>query len=311
MIDYKKYSILLTVFFLILGGFYIYNNSEIFDYFELLNFKIIIYLLVVKFITLFLNALFNKDLMKAFEIDLNINESFYLASMTYIGNLLLPGRLGGSLRLVYLKKKYNLQSIYLLNIFVYFFVVSIFINAFFGILSLFIVADSYNLNFFIWLIIFSFSFGISFYLLFTKFKLNKTNTNINLMKKLYNIFETAKEGWIKITEYKNLNRRLIILYVINYFFFFLEIMLIFNIFSFARGLLNIVFYNSISVFSNLIGLTPGAIGIKESLLIFSLDIISLDLNQLFVVAIIERLIALLFALIPFIYLFLFNKKQNK
>ena len=69
-------------------------------------------------------------------------------------------------------------------------------------------------------------------------------------------------------------------------------MLIFNIFSFARGLLNIVFYNLISVFSNLIGLTPGAIGIKESLLIFSLDIISLDLNQLLVVAIVERLIAI-------------------
>ena len=309
MKNFKNFSTLISILFLIIGAYYIYNNPELFEYFDLIELKILVWLIGIKFITLLINAFFNKDLLRCFEVDLSFPESLYIASITFVGNLLLPGRLGGSLRLVYLKKVYGLKSTYLLNIFAYFFIVSIFINSFFGILSLLLITQIYDFNYITWILVFLFSFSISSYLLFSKFRIKKKTTKNKFLQIFYNFLKTGKEGWLKILEFKNLNRRLISIYILNYFFFFLEIAIIFEMFNFTKDTLNIVFYNSVSVFSNLIGLTPGALGIKESLMIFSLDIISVDLNRLFVIAIVERIVAILFMTLPLIYTVIYSKKK--
>ena len=56
----------------------------------------------------FINSNFNKVLLKSFSLNISDRESLYLGSLTFLGNLYLPARSGGNLRMLYLNRKYNL-----------------------------------------------------------------------------------------------------------------------------------------------------------------------------------------------------------
>ena len=73
---------------------------------------------------------------------------------------------------------------------------------------------------------------------------------------------------------------------------------------------NVVFFNSINIFSGLIGLTPGSIGLKESLMFLSISIFELTFEELFQIILIERLISVVFSIIPLLVVLTYNKKNK-
>jgi len=270
----KKFTTIVSIFFIFLFVYYILLNPEVLNIFEILTIQSIVILIFIKFIMLILNSLFNKFLVKAFEIDLLNFESLYIGSITFLGNLYLPGRIGGGFRLMYLNKTYNLKSSFLVSSLVYFFVISFFINSLIGFFSLFLNFEYLNSSLLIWLFIYGFSFLFSFYLLFKKFELKKIEEfKSKIFYKINSYFQEAKNGWNTITKFKNMNRNLISIYIINYIFFVIDIYLITTFINIYLSLSNVVFFNSINIFSGLIGLTPGSIGLKESLMFLSINIL--------------------------------------
>ena len=307
----KKFTTIVSIFFIFLFVYYILLNPEVLNIFEILTIQSIVILIFIKFIMLILNSLFNKSLIKAFEIDLLNFESLYIGSITFLGNLYLPGRIGGGFRLIYLNKTYNLKSSFLVSSLVYFFVISFFINSLIGFFSLFLNFEYLNSSLLIWLFIYGFSFLFSFYLLFKKFELKKIEEfKSKIFYKISSYFQEAKNGWITITKFKNMNRNLISIYIINYIFFVIDIYLITTFINISLSLSNVVFFNSINIFSGLIGLTPGSIGLKESLMFLSISIFELTFEELFQIILIERLISVVFSIIPLLVVLTYNKKNK-
>tara|TARA_B100001175_G_C19484506_1_gene628977 strand:+ start:295 stop:1224 length:930 start_codon:yes stop_codon:yes gene_type:complete len=307
----KKFTTIVSIFFIFLFVYYILLNPEVLNIFEILTIQSIVILIFIKFIMLILNSLFNKFLVKAFEIDLLNFESLYIGSITFLGNLYLPGRIGGGFRLMYLNKTYNLKSSFLVSSLVYFFVISFFINSLIGFFSLFLNFEYLNSSLLIWLFIYGFSFLFSFYLLFKKFELKKIEEfKSKIFYKINSYFQEAKNGWNTITKFKNMNRNLISIYIINYIFFVIDIYLITTFINIYLSLSNVVFFNSINIFSGLIGLTPGSIGLKESLMFISINILELTFEELFQIILIERLISVVFSIIPLFVVITYNKKNK-
>lgn len=307
----SQLSASVTILFLALFGYYITINPEILNILEVLTISSLIILLAIKSIMLILNSLFNKILVKAFGIDLKNFESLYLGSITFLGNLFLPGRIGAGFRLVYLNKKYNLKSSFLISSLLYFFVVSFFINSFIGFFSLVLNYKKIEASFIIWLLVYFLLFLISFYLLFKKFELKETKVlKLKLFDKINSYFRDAKDGWIIIAKFRNMNRNLILIYLLNYIFFVIDIFLITSFINIYLNLSNIVFYNSINIFSGLIGATPGSIGLKESLLALSVNVLNLSFAELFQIVLIERFISIVFSLFPLIIVLIHNKKDK-
>ena len=303
----RTISNLLSAMFVIFFTYYLINNPEVFDVFSKIKLESIFILLFVKFITLYLNGLFNKKLILIYEIKLKQFEALYVASITYLGNLYFPVRVGAGLRLAYFKKFYKLNNSYLLIIFGYFFIVSLFINSIFGLFSIIFIENRQGSIGIFWIVIFILSVASTTYLLIKKFNLKIVNPKNKVQKSILDFTNTAREGWNKITSLRGTNLYLISIYVVNYFLFFLEILLIF---LFLEELLNIpslVFYNSISVFSSLLGLTPAAIGIKEFLILGTNQLLNIEISSLAQIFIIERAISILFSSIPIAISIVFNK----
>ncbi len=305
----KKFSLALT--FLFLGIFinYIYNNPSVFDIFNLLSLDVIFLLLFIKSLTLLLNGLFNKTLLQAFEAKMNNYDSLYVGSITYLGNLFLPARIGGSLRLIFFNKKFKIKSSYLVSIFAYFFVIAILINSIFGIISVLLISSNFDITVILWTLL-NLSFAVTTaYLLVNKFKVRKKTYSSKIIDRILNFIKDSKDGWNRIGSVKKLNSNLLTIYSLNYLFFLLEILIIVYFIGENFNFLNIVFYNSISVISNLIGITPASLGIKEALTIFSQDLIGLSFDNIIEILLIERFIAILFSTIPFVITLLYDKKQ--
>jgi len=307
----KKFSTLVSILFIFLFAYYILLNPEVLNIFEILTLQSVIFLILVKTVMLFLNSLFNKTLVKAFNIELLNFESLYIGSITFLGNLYLPGRTGGGFRLMYLNKKYDLKSSFLISSLVYFFVISFFINSFIGFFSLLFNLEHIGGPFLIWFFSYGFLFFFSFYLLFKKFELKEIQVlKSKLFNKVNSYFQEAKNGWITITKFKNMKRNLISIYLINYIFFIIDIYLITNFINIYLNFSNVVFFNSINIFSGLIGLTPGSIGLKESLMLLSVNILDLTFEELFQIVLLERLISIVFSLIPLLIVLIYNKKYK-
>jgi uncharacterized membrane protein YbhN (UPF0104 family) len=104
-----------------------------------------------------------------------------------------------------------------------------------------------------------------------------------------------------------MNRNLICIYLINYIFFIIDIYLITTFINIYLSISNVVFFNSINIFSGLVGITPGSIGLKESLMFLSINILQLTFDELFQIILIERLISVVFSIIPLLIVLIYNK----
>ena len=99
-----KLTLIVSLFALIFISFYLINNPN--SYEDLLRINIFTVLIVVtlKTITLLLNSIFNYQLLKVFNVNLNFFEALYISSVTFLKNFYLPARSGANFRLLYLNK---------------------------------------------------------------------------------------------------------------------------------------------------------------------------------------------------------------
>ena len=305
----KKFSLAITILFLGIFINYFLNNPSIFDIFQILSLNVIFLLVFIKSLTLLLNGLFNKTLLQAFDAKMNNFDSLYVGSITYLGNLFLPARIGGSLRLIFFNKRFKIKSSYLVSIFAYFLVIAILINSIFGIVSVLLISSSFDITVFLWTLLNLFFVVTTLYLLINKFKIGKKTYSIKIIDKILDFIKDSKDGWNRISNIKRLNLNLLIIYTFNYLLFLVEILIIIYFVGENFYFLNIVFYNSVSVISNLIGITPGSLGIKEAFTLLSQDLIGLSFDNLIEILLIERFIAIIFSIIPFIIMLIYNKKQ--
>ena len=283
--------------------YFLINNPHELGILSNLSLSLISSILFIKFLTLIVNSLFNKELLKGFDFEITNFESLYLSSLTFIGNLYLPFRSGGNFRMIYLNRKYKLKSPELVSIYGYFFIVTIFLNSAIGLVALYLIDPIRSFSFYLSAFGFLIIFVFSYFMLFNSFKTYSSD-------KLNNLFQWSKNlkiSWMKITVNNYLQVKLISYTLLNYLFFGLEALIIFNFLFKKTELLSIFYYNSISVLSSLASLTPASLGIKDGIVIFSANILNLTTTNIITLMIVERAVSILFSIIPGIVL-LANQK---
>lgn len=299
----KKIINTFSIFLVSYVVYFLINNPEELDVLSNLSLSLISTILFIKFITLIVNSLFNKELLKGFDLEITNFESLYLSSLTFIGNLYLPFRSGGNFRMVYLNRKYKFKSPELVSIYGYFFIVTIFLNSAIGLVALYLLNPIRSFNFYLSVSGFLLIFVFSYFMLFNKFKTYNSAKFNNLFQWLKNL----KKSWMKITDNTSLQVKLISYTFLNYLFFALEALIIFNYLFNKTELFSIFYYNSISVLSSLASLTPASLGIKDGIVFFSSNILNLTVTNIITLMIVERAVSILFSIIPGIVL-LSNQK---
>ena len=102
----KKYiSYILTIVVLLLFGIYLFQNPQIITELKQVNILYIFFILLIQLSIFYVEGLFILVTLKIFNKDISKGESFYLATISRIGNYLLPMRAGAVFRATYLKKK--------------------------------------------------------------------------------------------------------------------------------------------------------------------------------------------------------------
>lgn len=299
----KKVINTFSIFLVSYVIYFLINNPEELDVLSNLSLSLISTILFIKFITLIVNSLFNKELLKGFDLEITNFESLYLSSLTFIGNLYLPFRSGGNFRMIYLNRKYKFKSPELVSIYGYFFIVTIFLNSAIGLVALYLLNPIRSFNFYLSVSGFLIIFVFSYFMLFNKFKTYNSAKFNNLFQWLKNL----KKSWMKITDNTSLQVKLISYTFLNYLFFALEALIIFNYLFNKTELFSIFYYNSISVLSSLASLTPASLGIKDGIVFFSSNILNLTVTNIITLMIVERALSILFSIIPGIVL-LSNQK---
>jgi|DEB0MinimDraft_4_1074332.scaffolds.fasta_scaffold18098_3 uncharacterized membrane protein YbhN (UPF0104 family) len=293
----------------LIAGFLAYIYSQVKDsgYLEKLSLNTILIILTIKFIILIINSYFNIELLKIFDVRLKFFEAVYLSSITFLGNLFLPGRSGGAFRLVYLNKVHKLEKSILVSQFTYFFVVSIFINSFFLICCLvYFYLNVNDLNIIFSLLILS-MFIASYSLLFLRFKESKSNHKNKLVRYFYEV----KNSWQLIVTNKKSQNKLLTLSLITILLLFIENMLMLRMILDITDFSSVLFYNSSSTLGSLIGITPGSLGLKESFILFSSDFINIGVGEILSIALVDRVLLIIFSVLPTAVSLFFVKNRNK
>ena len=85
------------------------ENPEILTSLRNINPIYIVITMVLFLIVFLLEGLFVKITLQAFDKGITVKESFYISTISRIGNYLLPMRAGAIFRATYLKNKYNFE----------------------------------------------------------------------------------------------------------------------------------------------------------------------------------------------------------
>ena len=285
---------LISIFLIIGISVYLFRNPNQLDVLTEISIYTILFLIFIKFLTLLVNSFFNREILKGFGLNISYLEAVYLGSITFLGNLFLPLRSGANFRLIYLNKKYKFKSPELASMYLYFFVVTIFLNSLVGLICLFFLDLPGDIIFIISIIIFLVMFIFSTFLLLKEFTVRTGGDKIRIISWLRNL----KINWNVITRNRILQYKLIFLTTINYLLFAVEAYIIIDLLFSKNNLFTIFYYNSISVLSSLASFTPASLGLKDLLVFFSSNILTLSVANVITLMIVERAIAVLFSLIP-------------
>jgi uncharacterized protein (TIRG00374 family) len=307
----KYISPILTVVILILFGLYLYRNPDIIKVVLDTKPKYLLIIILIFISVFFLEGLFIRVTLKAFNKDISIKESFYLSTLSRIGNYLLPMRAGAIFRATYLKKKYNFDYSKFLSTLYGYYIILFLLYSFVAIITLLFKSFLNDEIFYILIIFFSGLFLAMLFLMFVRVPFKKfVNNREGLLAKIVGFLDRFMKSWDVIVKNKKLLLQLIF---ITFQYILLNTIIIYVEFlslGITINFLNLMLYSCLSGVSLLISLTPGSLGIREAVFLISSDSIGLDQEQILQLAVIDRGILFILLMILMIVIFLFLRKFN-
>lgn len=308
----KKYiSPILTTIILILFTIYLYTNPQIID--GLISVKTIYILLIMGLYLLifFVEGVFIQVTLDIFKKKVDTKESFFLATISRIGNYLLPMRAGAVFRAAYLKKKFNFDYSNFLSTLYGYYIIFFLTNSVLALLILlikwFIQDQQYML-----LITFFFAISIGMLLLvFIKFPLDRyIEKSKGITKRILTFISKFLKGWDLIVKNKRAFLLLILLAFANIFINILVVVSEFLAININGDILDSILYTCISGVSLLISITPGSLGIREAVFLITSGSLGLNSDQVIQLAFLDRGIMFVLLLVALFVILIFFKRYN-
>jgi glycosyltransferase involved in cell wall biosynthesis len=248
------------------------------------------------------NGLFTKVTLAAFDKKMSLKESSYVSLITSLGNYFGPLMGGLGVRGAYLKKKHSFPIAHFLGTLYGYYLITFFTTGVIGLTSLGLI---YLKNGSLSLIATGVFLGIvvaTGALFFIKVPRITNKDNRFFKSKLYINLLKVSEGWEKLAGSKSLMKNLIALGVVAYFVGLATFKLEFMALDISISTPGLLLYSALGSVSLLLSLTPGAIGIRESLFLFTSNVLGLSSGEIFQLAAIDRGINILVLVVGYIYI---------
>lgn len=290
-LKFKYTKAIITAIVLGLFIWYFFNNKEQLKEILSINPLYLVPIVFIQYLTMVFNGLFIKQILDVFEKRISLIESFYISTISSIGNYFGPFLGGAGVRAVYLKKKHKLPYSHFMATLSGNYVIVILLNAALGLVALaFLQPNMKDVNtmisilFLLGMLMFS---GLFITIGVPKSLIVRIKSNSKIPR-VSKIISQMSEGWNEITSNKKLLLELSLLTVINFILSVLLVQVELAAIGLNLGLWNAVFYSVLGTVSLFLSFTPGALGIKEAVLVFASSIIGLTGAEIFALAVIDR-----------------------
>lgn len=307
IIKSKYFRLSLSIVVLALFGFYFFRNVDKFKPLLDLNPLLLVVISFLFCLMVAINGVFTKLIIEPFKKIIPLYESVYLAIISSVGNFFAPAGAGYGFRAVYLKKKYNLSYADYTATLSGYYILIIMVNSLAGLLALILLGSKNNHNY--KLVFLALLGAFLFSLFFSIFKIKKEKlpkVKKSLYKKLLELFSRISEGWSDITSDRMLMLKLVLLTLVTLAMSMTMTGLIIASLHLSTSFAAIMLYSVLGSLSLFINITPGNIGIKEGILLFSAGVMGFSIDQIILIAIVER--GIIF--ITLLYLWLFSERMK-
>jgi uncharacterized protein (TIRG00374 family) len=291
MIKKSWVSKILYVFFLLVFIVYFIRNID--DFKDLINLNPLLLLIVVLgyIASIYTSGVFNRIIIVPYGKKISRIEGFRVALISSIGNYFGPLLGGTGLRAAYLKKKVGLKYTDFISTLYGYYVIAFLTSAILGIFSLYILRENHEENGFLILLIFFVTVTTALLIIIYNKKINLFQALLNkLAGKKVGRLNSLSSSWQKIVKHKGLVNSLVKVTLVN-----IILLMIINYTEFLLIGINLNFgslllYTCLGIFSILISLTPGALGIREAIYLFSSGVMGVSSTEILAVALIDRTI---------------------
>lgn len=297
----KNISRLLTIAFLGVFFWYWYNNPNIFKPLSSVSIIVIITLAIGKSFYHLANGLFTKWTAELFtKQKFTIGEGYYIGVLTAIGNFFGPLLGGTSIRAVYLKKVYGLPYSKFTSTLFGYYLMLFFTTFLWGSLVVFLLPPSGQTR----LLLIAFVLGalalmgIAFLKLPSRGKFRWLENN-KVASKIIEILYEIQSGWHVILKNKKLLMKLFVLSIMSFIATVFVAIIEFKTLGITVSLPATGLYAVLITVSLLVSFTPGAIGIREAMLIALGASLSITNDQILQIAVLDRAVVFLLLLVMF------------
>lgn len=287
-----NFGTLLTLLFVFALAGYFFKNQDALKELASISIIAVLSLMFLKASRIFANGLFTKFTLKTFNKNISIGETNLLSLLSSLGNFFGPILGGASIRAIYLKKKHNfLYSNFISTLYGYF-AISFLSNTFIGLLLLIIYIGNNpeDKNAVTILLVLAVIFLGSLLLIVTP-----TNYTSRFLKRqsflparLVKILNNFTAGWDKVRKDRKLLGKLVLLNFVTFFIAVVEAYILYRLFVHEFTLSSVFLYTLIGSLTVLINFTPGAVGIKEAVYLFSTSVIAISPEQVLQMAAVDR-----------------------
>ena len=305
----KKISSILTIVLLSVFLWYFVENIDSFKTLSTIPLAALVFISVAKLLRYISNGLFIQWTVEVFTKKFSLKESVYVATLSAVANFFGPLLGGTTVRAVYLKKVHKLSYSFFTSTLAGYYVILFGIGSLIGVVSLLFLDNSAHGNGL--LVFFSVWFVSMVALMFarlpkrSRFEWTKKN---KITATIIEIVYDIERGWAKITKTDKLLTKLTLLGASGFVITFFTSMVEFNAIGVSISPAALGLYTAISATAILISFTPGAIGIKEGLLIVNSSALGLSTEQILQVAVIDR--GITFLLLGVLYFVTKRMKKN-
>ncbi len=305
-----KLKTIISIFVLILiAGFfvyYIYNHISDFKQIELINPLWLIPLIALFLLSYFFIGLQTKTLLEPLGAKLKHIEVYMLSIVTGFYNLITPAYGGMFVRATYLKKKHLFSFAKFFSVLAGMYVMTFFINSLFGLGSLIAIWKIYDIfNLTILLVFLGVFLPLLGIIIFSpKFHESKN--------KIINKFVTVINGWHIIRNNKKAIVTCLIVTICALLISSASLIIEYYVFGIHISFIKALFLASISSLLLLVQITPGNLGVAETVAVFSALILGITPAQSLSVAILGRIVQMItmFTLGPIFSIILLKHKPK-
>lgn len=308
-INKKHISFILSFIILVLFIAYFINNAEEFKRLKDVPPIYLILISILNMIVIFMNGIFLIVILTPFKKAIPLLEAFYISLLSSIGNYFTPFRGGAGIRAVYLNTKHNLSYSYFMSTLSGNYIVVFMTLSLLGLISLIIIQLVQGMYSIVLYLALGIVFAGMVFLSIVRIPDFKEKERNKYIDKVLRILGRINTGWKMILDTKGMMVKLVLLMLLNFLITYLITYIEFKAIGVMLSPYSIVLYASLSGLTLLFSITPGSLGIREAVFLFSASVLGVTNADILNVAVIDRgvifftmfILLIVIKLIQFIY----------